>query len=207
MSWTPLLPLAVQLQLKVSKQKREIMKAMAIKRRKGLENRKRRLKRRHSSKISLVWPEFQEVQPSRKRGCAFTFHVPNNYLSLKMPIYLGRLTWLNVSGPFIAPTFSHFRSTEIQFEKHFSTPDLFQISQTNSKLTSFPHLRSVKSYFPVLCSNLTSHLLLNLLLWNLKAPDNCTPNPCSSDPPNSPHQESLEPQFQISDNSPRRPGV
>ena len=91
-SWTPLLPLAIQLQLKVSKQKTEIMKAMAIKRRKGLENRKRRLKRRHSSKISLVWPEFQEVQPNRKRGCAFAFHMPNNYLSLKMPIYLGRLT-------------------------------------------------------------------------------------------------------------------
>lgn len=31
------------------------------------------------------------------------------------------------------------------------------------------HLRSVKSYFPLLCSDLRSHLLSNLFLWKLKA--------------------------------------
>ena len=76
-SWIPLWPLAIQVPLKAPKQKKGLMKATALKKRKEFENRKRRLKGRHSSKTSLVRPEFQAVQPSRRRGCAFAFHIPS----------------------------------------------------------------------------------------------------------------------------------
>ena len=75
--WIPLRPLAIQVPLKASKQEQDLMKAAALKRRKEFENRKRRLKGRHSSKTSLVRPEFQAVQPSRRRVCAFASHMPS----------------------------------------------------------------------------------------------------------------------------------
>lgn len=75
--WIPLRPLAIQVPLKASKQEKDLMKAAALKRRKEFENRKRRLKGRHSSKTSLVRPEFQAVQPSRRRVCAFASHMPS----------------------------------------------------------------------------------------------------------------------------------